>query len=84
MNFTTGHVISNNFWFEVFIRILEQKITDIHTSSVLYIPIMTPPVPMNSNTSVVNLPPLSGVKEISKVPGPFTAKSLARYYENDK
>jgi len=41
---------------------------------------VTPPVPVNSNTSVVSLPlPSAGAKEISKTPGPFTTKSLARY-----
>ena len=53
---------------------------NVLTSSVLYIPIVTPPVPVNSNTSVVNLvPPSAGTKEISKVPGPFITKSRARY-----
>ena len=52
----------------------------LNTSSVLYIPMVTPPVPVNSNTSVVSLPlPSAGAKEISKTPGPFTTKSLARY-----
>ena len=55
------------------------------TSSVLYMPIITPPVPLNSNTSVDSLPlPSAGVKEISNTPGPSTAKSLARYCEQVK
>lgn len=52
----------------------------ILTSSVLYMPMVTPPVPVNSNTSVVSFPlPSAGEKEISNTPGPLTTKSLARY-----
>ena len=57
-----------------------QRSAILNTSSVLYIPMVTPPVPVNSNTSVVSLPlPSAGAKEISKTPGPFITKSLARY-----
>lgn len=61
----------------------KQEITQqMNTSSVLYMPMVTPPVPVNSNTSVVSFSlPSAGLQEISNTPGPFTTKSLARYWK---
>lgn len=85
-NWTTVHTVI--FFFnkifsnktQTYPSITSQYVGSIVTSSVLYMPIVTPPVPVNSNTSVVSLPlPSAGEKEISNTPGPFTTKSLARY-----
>lgn len=54
------------------------------TSSVLYIPMPTPPSLKSKTFILFASPPLEGVNTSSKVPGSVTTKSVALYWSRSK